>query len=566
MIRNITISIMMILFAGLAEAQHNIDSLQKELRTAVNDTQKVNVFSELSDAFSNYDSSIFYAQEGAELAKKINFPQGEVTCLSEMGKAYISILDEDNAHKIYQRMLAISQRNMYPTGIWNAYSGIATLYYAEKDFRRELSLYFTLEKLFSDSVNKTIICYGNIGKTYFELGQLDSAEIFFRKGCSMLDQATDMTAGYLTTQLGSLLVSTKRAYEALPYLRRGLHLFIKVGDRSRIADAYNFFASFYIEQQNSDSAFYYALKGYDLSIATQSVDHFRIVSNFASELSYLYEIKGNYKDALRFLNIARNVDDSSVARERISKLEAFAYRENQKNREKLIAEKQFKNQLLLYVSFAGVFVFLLLASILYRSNRQKQKTNLLLEGQKQKVETTLSELKSTQSQLVQSEKMASLGELTAGIAHEIQNPLNFVNNFSDVNTELVDEAKQEIDNGNIAEAKTILNDIKENEQKINHHGKRADAIVKGMLQHSRSSTGVKEPADINALADEYLRLSYHGLRAKDKSFNATMKTDFDISIGKINIIPQDIGRVLLNLYNNAFYAVKPPTPKGEQEG
>ena len=151
--------------------------------------------------------------------------------------------------------------------------------------------------------------------------------------------------------------------------------------------------------------------------------------------------------------------------------------------------------------------------------------------------------------------MASLGELTAGIAHEIQNPLNFVNNFSEVNTELIEELKDEIDKGNIEEVKIIANDIKENEQKINHHGKRADAIVKGMLQHSRSSTGVKEPTDINALTDEYLRLSYHGLRAKDKSFNAEMKTDFDESIGKINIVPQDIGRVLLNLFNNAFYAV-----------
>jgi len=168
---------------------------------------------------------------------------------------------------------------------------------------------------------------------------------------------------------------------------------------------------------------------------------------------------------------------------------------------------------------------------------------------------TLDNLKSTQSQLIQSEKMASLGELTAGIAHEIQNPLNFVNNFSDVNTELIDEAKQEIDNGNTNEAKIILHDVKENELKINHHGKRADAIVKGMLQHSRSSNGIEEPTDINALADEYLRLSYHGLRAKDKSFNAIMKTDFDESIGKINVIPQDIGRVVLNLINNAFYAV-----------
>ncbi len=189
--------------------------------------------------------------------------------------------------------------------------------------------------------------------------------------------------------------------------------------------------------------------------------------------------------------------------------------------------------------------------------------NIILDKQVQErtaqLKQSLEDLKSTQSQLIQSEKMASLGELTAGIAHEIQNPLNFVNNFSEINKELLIEMKDEMDKGNIDDAKAIANDVIDNEEKINHHGKRADAIVKGMLQHSQKSTGQKQLTDINALCDEYLRLSYHGLRAKDNSFNAVpmemgIKTNFDESIGKINIVPQDIGRVLLNLINNAFYA------------
>ena len=178
-----------------------------------------------------------------------------------------------------------------------------------------------------------------------------------------------------------------------------------------------------------------------------------------------------------------------------------------------------------------------------------------LEEAKLQVEKTLTDLKQTQQQLVQSEKMASLGELTAGIAHEIQNPLNFVNNFSEVSVELIEEMQEELAKGDLKEAIAIAEDVKQNLDKITHHGKRADGIVKGMLQHSRSSSGQKELTDINVLADEYLRLAYHGLRAKDKTFNATMKSEFDESIGQINIVPQDIGRVVLNLITNAFYAV-----------
>jgi signal transduction histidine kinase len=178
-----------------------------------------------------------------------------------------------------------------------------------------------------------------------------------------------------------------------------------------------------------------------------------------------------------------------------------------------------------------------------------------IKAARKHAEDSLVELQAAQRQLVQSEKMASLGELTAGIAHEIQNPLNFVNNFSDVSNELLEEMKTELEKGNTKDAASIVDDVKKNLEKILYHGKRADAIVKGMLQHSRTSGGQKELTDINALADEYLRLAYHGLRAKDKSFNAKFITEFDDGVGKISIIPQEIGRVILNLINNAFYTV-----------
>jgi signal transduction histidine kinase len=284
-------------------------------------------------------------------------------------------------------------------------------------------------------------------------------------------------------------------------------------------------------------------------------------------LTEIYKSKHNTDSLAKYLELTIETKDRLFSKRALMEIQNITFNEQIKQQELIEKQQQHENRLRMYVLGGILFVVLLLAGILYRNNRNKQKAKL-------KIEKAYEELKTTQAQLIQSEKMASLGEMTAGIAHEIQNPLNFINNFSEVNAELIEELNAERLKPNAERNEKseieILENIKQNLEKINHHGRRADSVVKGMLLHSRTSTGQKEPTNINVLADEYLRLAYHGLRAKNKSFYATIETDFDSSIGPINIVPQDIGRVLLNLYNNAFYAVAekkahPLSPEGGPE-
>ena len=296
---------------------------------------------------------------------------------------------------------------------------------------------------------------------------------------------------------------------------------------------------------------------YLLDVYNQSKNDVNVEEEIA-ELKELVKFYGDQKKtnkAWQYTLLYNQLSDS--LRTRTGSFNIASYENEQKeyeqNKKMVLLQQQravqdatlTQRNIIIWLSLAGLLVVLGSLVFIYRQLQINKRT--------------LANLKATQTQLIQSEKMASLGELTAGIAHEIQNPLNFVNNFSEVSVELVDEMDEELDHGDIAEAKVIGTDLKQNLEKIQHHGKRADAIVKGMLQHSRSGSGTKEPININVLADEYLRLSYHGLRSKDKEFNSELVTRFDADLPKVNVIPQDIGRVLLNLFNNAFYAVNQKT-------
>ncbi|HEY5408961.1 MAG TPA: ATP-binding protein [Ginsengibacter sp.] len=430
------------------------------------------------------------------------------------------------------------------------YKVTQSLYYADdieaslSNSQKQLSLALKLR-----NYRELMFCYNAISSLYAILKMPDSGIVY---GLKALEYARKTDRELIGTAYGTLGESylVKKNFDSVIIVSKAA---IPLStDMSTTVGLYANLAQAYLGQKQYDSTFYYAR----LTINKSRLNQFNDYLQLGYEVLYqYYEQEEKTDSAFKYHKMSVQTKQNLYTDKKENEIKAIKLREETRLQKLEKDKTAYQNKVRLYGLLIGLLAIGLIAFILFRNNRQKQKANNLLAKQKDTLENTLSELRSTQQQLIQSEKMASLGELTAGIAHEIQNPLNFVNNFSEVNKELVDELQSELKAGNTEEAIAISNDIKDNEEKINHHGKRADAIVKGMLQHSRSSTGVKEPTDINALADEYLRLSYHGLRAKDKEFNAVMKTDFDNNIEKINIVPQDIGRVLLNLFNNAFYAV-----------
>ncbi|HLA60079.1 MAG TPA: ATP-binding protein, partial [Puia sp.] len=448
------------------------------------------------------------------------------------------------------------------------------------------------------------IIYFSMAQLYGNTGNIEKQKLSLLKSINLAetvhDSVTNMTS---TLNLGNIYLSKHQLDSALFFEERALRLFSKSGTGNKIVLGWTYgtLGAIYLERGNyrlSGNAYLTALQNMQEQNTLSGVGNiclslskfYKVINKPDSSVWYGYkslEAYKRYKDqsgiADAYLSLSSAYDKQKMADSALAYLKlgtALHDSLNNKERENLISyqnanfdeQMRLKNledekietrtKIKIYSMVAGIAVCLIIAFLLFRNNQNRKRANELLEkqkgeiaDQKDHIEQTLTELKSTQAQLIQSEKMASLGELTAGIAHEIQNPLNFVNNFSDLNKELLEELKEEVGKGNTDAVTVIANNLIDNEEKINQHGKRADSIVKGMLQHSRQTKGVKELTDVNALCDEYLKLSYHGLRAKDKMFNTDFKTDFDVNVGEIDTVRQDIGRGLLNIFNNAFYAV-----------
>lgn len=482
-------------------------------------------------------------------AKKQHDPIAEAATLVELGNVVQSNGDNDRAFKLESqgRALARKYNDKQVEGI--AFIFLANIpmdiKLAEKKVRQGLKLV--------QAVNDSLMigyCYFGLANCYLIRHLPDSAKVYGLKTLAMAIQTGDYLM--IVNSLTLFKEVTKDNKVKMKYLRANEQIANNAKNNYAIYSVNRDLGDYYFNINQLDSGLIYSRRSLQTGrrlTAYEQIDPLWL-------LSKIYIKKGILDSAIKYTNHYHTIKDSIYNNANTMRAQSQEFEDQQKQRDIDSKQSAYKNKVRFLFMGLIIAVLLLLAAIFWRNNKKTRKLNLLLQEQKQQVQSALQELEVTQSQLIQSAKMASLGELTAGIAHEIQNPLNFVNNFSEVNREMIAELREELQAGNIEEALVLAGDIESNESKIYHHGKRADNIVKGMLEHSRTSSGQKEPTDLNKLADEYLRLAYHGLRAKDKSFNAELNTHFDGSLPLVKVIPQDLGRVLLNLLNNAFYSVQ----------
>ena len=589
---------------SFSELKQQLKSLA-ENENYLSDTAYINTLNNIAFIYADrFPDSAFLLLKNAEKQNKaIHYYQGEIERLKVFGNAYQTKGEFKSAMEYYERAYKLAEQKGFKKLLPGILGNIALVYMNQGNYPLALEEFYK-ELEGGEALNDKLLVISslnNIGTIDFYQGKMNEAAEAYEKVLKISEEMRDTSNMVLAlNNLGEVSLEQNDPGKALIQLKRA-HYFatlknvsdILVAVNNSLGDSYNRLDSTQKAMEYFNSALQLSSKQGNarakckalMGLAKVKLKEGLLAEGLSDALAGLkianemgqaqlqrdankvvadiYEKMGNKGQAFSYFKDFKLYSDSLVNIENERAASEFKTGYKLSKQQFDFERKSLKQRSILLSVFAALGFLLIIIWIILRNRKRLTKTNLqlqyknkLIEGQKIEVENTLSKLKDAQKQLIQSEKMASLGELTAGIAHEIQNPLNFVNNFSELSNELINEMNEELDKGQIEEAKAIAADVKQNLEKINTHGNRASNIIKGMLQHSRTSTGVKESININALCEEYLRLSYHGLRAKDKSFNAELKTDFDKSLEKINIIPQEIGRVLLNLLNNAFYAVQ----------
>ena len=597
---------------GLAQTSRT-DSILKEVKKLDNDSTKVSRYLDLGLEYLGTDikNALFYFDEAIKLGQEIDYKPGLAKAHNAKGRAFAQQGQLQDAILSFQEALKLFQETSDRTGQANILSNLGSIYYMMGNSTKALELHFeslgiseeldnklrigtsmnnigTVYLKNPNTINEALTFFKrslavfqsideiqgmatasmNIGEVYFVESKYDSAIRYLEMALELSDGTIDAT--FPLTQLGQINAALGNFQKAYSFHKRALDISENLGAKFELTQSLLGLAKTQRKQGKFEEAINTLERAKSLAI---EIDAKNELLDAYSNLAEIEAQIGNYKAAYE------NEINTKIVKEEIAKSSTeqmiqqlqFEFELNKKEAEIELLQKDtelknaavFNQRLIILASLGGLLIFIAISVYLFRNNLNKQKANRLLQAQKEeidaqreKVEDAFDQLKSTQAQLIQAEKMASLGELTAGIAHEIKNPLNFVKNFSEISNELIDEMKIELDEGDKKAAMEIADDIKLNLSKIIQHGKRADSIVQGMLEHSRTSLGEKSETDINALADEYLRLALHGIKAKDNSFNAELKTEFEPNLPKIDIVSQDIGRVLVNLVNNAFYAVR----------
>ncbi|WP_226163244.1 tetratricopeptide repeat-containing sensor histidine kinase [Hymenobacter terricola] len=527
-----------------------VDSLRRLLTLPQTDYDRVLLLCQVSDQLwtQNTDSAAVYARRALALAQRIHFRSGEGEALNRLGAA----LRESNlarALEVFQQSLRIAETIHDRALMAQNLRSIGIIYVYLRDQRQGLAYYFRALEIGQQlhDEHREVIELSNIGLAYDLFGQLDSSRIFQERAYALAHRLHTPT-NYILYGLGNVARKQGHIAQARIFYRESIVESKKVHHLRSLNFAYVGLATLYQTIGRTDSSIYYARLGCE---AAQKNGFLRGVLNASTLLTQDFKRRDFPDSALKYQSLMLVMKDTLFGQEKVMRLQSLNYREQQRAQAAAASQAALRSRYRTYALLAGVVGLLALALLLGRHARQQERAREALEQ-------SLSELKTAQEQLVQREKMAFLGELTAGIAHELQNPLNFVKNFAEVSTDLVDEITgdpRDPSRSTGLEAE-ILAGLKQNLQKISQHGQRATSIIKGMLEHSRTGTGHRVLTNVNTLVEDSLRLAYQGLQAKEKGFTAQLTTSYAPGLPHVSVVPLDMGRVLINLLTNAFHAVQ----------